>query len=258
MTVGMEVVRRGGDVEAIDAGEVDPLIVKLTAARASIGTMDFDSLHALRVWAEVLAAQGRARRAASLAAEATETRIRVERELGRHLLRADDDGLDIKPTERSNWPELAKIPNDLFEKIVARLVGRGSACTAKGVINSARRESLRQTEPGIWVSWDGHYFVASPFPNGSPQHAGKLSTARQLLQRRAGLRKSWRESSASVRLDDSHARARRLSLALSLLGESLTGTARDLVGEAEHHQMRVAELLYEAYQRASTEGALAA
>lgn len=239
-------------------GSGDGTVEQLRSVRVRIGTADFESLFAIRAWAEVVGAAARAKRAADVAREAAETRIRAERQLGALLLAAPglENSLDLGGARPQEWKAVADIPAATFEEAVLDLLDRGKSCAAQWVIKNARVLTLRKVEAGVWEAWDGTHFTQEGrrwTPHYGLGARSALESARDALRRNAGLRKGWHENPVSAKLDDAHARARRLAQALSLLGSTLTGTARAQVAEAELLQAKVAGLLYAAYRDAPAE-----
>ena len=104
--------------------------------------------------------------------------------------------------------------------------------------------SLERVEPGIFVAWDGSYWIAEGGKRRTHIHNGGLEGAR----RRLGLK----AHPGALGVSDAYSTARIHASTLSQLGAKMSGESRRLVGEAELAQMKVAELL-DAALRAVTE-----
>lgn len=248
-----ELVTRDSDVSAALA-TVDRTVAQLRDARSVLPAMSADALLAARAWAELVGAAARAKQAKDIAREAAETQVRLERRLG-ELVAENPDVLDVTATRVRTWKELAGIPKHLFERVVDDMLARGKSCSAPHVVANAKKESLVSVESGIWRDYSGTFWLDEKDGRGRlTEYHGlgeggyySLQGAREYLRRSLGLRKSWHESPARTRLDDAHARSRRLAQALSLLGTTLSGEERKMVSEAELLQAKVAELLHKAW-----------
>lgn len=231
---------------------------QLASARLTIQDASVEEAFTARLFAETVAAAARARQAIDVAREASETQIRAERRLGILLRgianRGEDLGLNVSAATLGQWLNLAKIPSDVFDDVVAEMLSRGCQCKSTHVFRNAQRKTLVRVEAGIWKAFDGSLWTENPHDHrtGDAKRKspcfGDLATARETIRRQAGLKKTWRDDPNVVRLDDSHARSRRMAQALSILGGTLTGESRELLSRAEHLQGEVAALLFEAYR----------
>lgn len=229
----------------------------LRSAREKIADADPDTLMELKIWAEAVRASAAAKKAADIALQASETKFRAELRLGELLSR--DDGLcrrlDIAPAHASVLVDLAAIPARLREETVRDMLARGKSCAIQWVIHNARRSSLKKVEAGIWIAWDGQYFTHDPDTKRPTRiYASDLDGAREALRKSWGLKKDFRSASAMSRIDEAHARSRRLAQSLSLLGQHVTGETLARIQRAELLQGEVANLLYGAWTEASRAG----
>lgn len=222
----------------------------LQAARANLGSADIERVAEIRVWARAVHAAATAKRAAAVAREAMETQIRAERQLGR-LLEEDRSlasAVGISHAAAGTFIDLATMPDRLWEATITDLLDRGKVCSTQHVINNARRSSLKKIEPGIWRAYDSRYFTLNSGGRVSLSWHQSLEDVREELRIAAGLSKRWRGDPSRTRLDEAHARARRLAQQLGLLAETLGGEARRRVEAAELLQATVAEELFAAYR----------
>ncbi len=301
---------------------------QITALRDRLSDLTPDELHGAIIWAEAIAAAGKAKRAWEIAREACELQVRAQRQLGDFLNRdfsgeeiitlltkegvqsggrpheipsdivdemhrLSEQGLGfsaiarelnergilntkgkiwnpnnirvvllrgkrrsrLDPKEEGAYQVLALMPEDLFDTVTADLLERGKSVDARTVIRAGRQQSLELVEHGIFRSWDGLFFTRS---SGRTSWGGyRRSTKRTLEEVREELYEQERLTTKKVRtgptklLDEAFAEARRDAQALNQLRESdsFYPEVRDLIGEAELMQSKVASLLYEAYRQ---------
>lgn len=253
-------------VEKSKVYESDHAIERLRQIRATVVSSDELELVDAIAYVEAVETAARARNAASVMREATQTRILAQRRLGELML--DDPAIagrlggdPNKRRERKNVPgnvdammDLARVPLALFKETIAGMIDEERACLPNGVVRRAKLRSLKKVEPGIYQAYEGSYFYAS----GNRRvlaPTGTLDGARRGLKQETGLRSvRWHRSSEAQRLDNLYGHARQLSNAISLLRDEEVGSEmRAKLAQAEVLQMKVAELLYAAYNDRSYE-----
>lgn len=230
-------VQQNGDLE------------KLREARGLIPRASVNDLAAMVAYSDAIANLARMRKAAELAREAVETRIRAQRRIGE--LAIDDTRVVEQTGCRPSWIELAAVPRRLFDRVVVDLVGRDLTCTPTSVLTAARRSSLRKQEPGIYQSFDGAYWVERPGTKHKRRIYGEIHEARRELERLISAKKRLGETGAQLdQLDELHARSRRLGQAINMARAQAPKPARNLLATAELKQAEVSEILYRAFVEA--------
>lgn len=299
---------------------------KILALRDQLQEMGPKELHGAIIWAEAIAAAGKAHRAWEVAREAAELLIRAQRELGAYLnALGDKQDVDeflfmaehpgrpreikdevvaeikkmheegrtvaaiarelnkrgvpaprggkwyspgvkralfwgqprsmLDPKEEGAYSAVALIPDEIFNSTVDDLLERGKSSDPRTVLRISRLRSLEFIEEGIHRSWDGSFFTTSSnrtaYGGYRRSHKRTLEEVREELFEEERMSRKQPKVGASKALDAAFSEARRDAQALNMLRSSLHTfpDVRDIVGEAELLQAKVASLLFEAYRQ---------
>ena len=253
--------------EAADsAAAMESMIAEIRNGIAVIDSMNAEQAQNALIWAEAVAAAANMRRAWDIAREACEMKIRAERRIGMLLAKQigrpipdwtageqipQEDQLTLNPRRQGAYVSLGKVPQPIFDVVVADLLKRHKSVDVFTVLRAAHRESLETVEPGIYVAWDGAYFLSGlsgiRLRRASSNDLGRVREELSYLTGRTPGPAGERPAKI-VELDAAYSKARRDSQALETLSASFFGDVRDLISEAELLQMKVAELLFNAYR----------
>ena len=252
--------------EAADsAAAMESMIAEIRNGIAVIDSMNAEQAQNALIWAEAVAAAANMRRAWDIAREACEMKIRAERRIGMLLAKQigrpipdwtageqipQEDQLTLNPRRQGAYVSLGKVPQPIFDVVVADLLKRHKSVDVFTVLRAAHRESLETVEPGIYVAWDGAYFLSglSGIRRASSNDLGRVREELSYLTGHPSTGSAGERPAKIVELDAAYSKARRDSQALATLSASFFGDVRDLISEAELLQMKVAELLFNAYR----------
>ena len=223
----------------------DGTLEKVREARNQIERSDPSVLAEIIAFSEAVSIAARARAAADLAREAADTRIRALRRFGELIARERDPARkdllwDVMPEGRGfgRVEELGTLPKRLFERAVNRLLDEGAAATVYAVIRDAKIASLKPVERGVWIAFDGTYWISTG-PKKRSYAGDNLEQARRALK--------LKSDPALKSVDECFAKARLFAQEIERLSQRLSGEPRRIVSEAELLQAKVAELLHKAY-----------
>ena len=250
--------------EAADsAAAMESMIAEIRNGIAVLDSMNAEQAQNALIWAEAVAAAANMRRAWDIAREACEMKIRAERRIGVLLAKQiglpdwtageqipQEDQLTLNPRRQGAYVSLGKVPQPIFDVVVADLLKRHKSVDVFTVLRAAHRESLETVEPGIYVAWDGAYFLSglSGIRRASSNDLGRVREELSYLTGHPKTGSAGERPAKIVELDAAYSKARRDSQALATLSASFFGDVRDLISEAELLQMKVAELLFNAYR----------
>lgn len=246
----------------------DETLHKISDLALALEDMDAQETHAAIIWAEAIAAAGKAQRAFKLAREASKLRVQAERRLGSllnaitpqmihdRMVRGEKGTMPlVEPKLEGAYRRLAEMPEPLFDETISDLLARGLSVNPNVVLRSAHHRSLRQMDTGVYMAWDGAYFIEAKYGHMRRARHDDLDEAREELYLRTRMTQSRRKEGIAAILDKAFAEARVNAQNLSQMRSQISGEANRLVGEAELLQAKVASLLFEAYRTVESEGA---
>lgn len=129
----------------------------------TLGRDDADTLLHIRAWATALNAVAQAKAARDVAIRACVAQVLAERRLGQLLLEGAAWREELTAAEATLIRKVARIPDDLFSRLLADAERASRSVSAQWVYRRSRIESLEEIDRAIWRAWDGTYRVDTGF-----------------------------------------------------------------------------------------------